>query len=136
MIERVSHLGIAVTDLEAAIRLYRDVFGLEPSHRWVAEADRMEACSFDIGGVEIELMQPLEADSPVGKFIAKRGEGIHHVAFRVDDVAAALRRAQEAGLEPIDREPREGGDGRTRIGFLHPKSTQGVLMELEEDVGD
>jgi methylmalonyl-CoA/ethylmalonyl-CoA epimerase len=134
VIERVSHLGIAVRDLEAAIRLYRDVFGLEPVHRWTAEADRMEACSFNVGGVEIELMQPLEAESPVGKFIARRGEGIHHVAFKVDDVEAALRRAQEAGLEPIDKESREGGDGRTRIGFLHPKSTQGVLMELEQDV--
>ena len=134
MIERLSHLGIAVNDLEAAIRFYRDVLGLEPVHRWVAERDRMEACSFRVGDVEIELMQALEPDSPVGKFVAKRGEGIHHVAFKVDDAGAALRRVQEAGLETVDQEPRTGGDGRTRIGFLHPRSTGGVLMELEEDV--
>ena len=134
MIRKLSHLGIAVSDLEAAIRLYRDVLGLEPAHRWVAEADRMEACSFHVGDVEIELMQPLEPDSPVGKYIAKRGEGVHHVAFKVDDVAGALDRALAGGLETVDKAPRPGGDGKTLIGFLHPKSTGGVLMELEEDV--
>lgn len=134
MLRRISHLGIAVNNLEAAIRLYRDVFGLEPAHRWVAEKDRMEACSFSVDGIEIELMQPLEPDSPVGRFIARRGEGIHHVAFKVEDVAEALHRAQGSGLETVDQEPRPGGDGRTLIAFLHPKSTGGVLMELEEDV--
>lgn len=134
MIRKLSHLGIAVNDLDAAIRLYRDVLGLEPAHRWVAEADRMEACSFQVGDVEIELMQPLEPDSPVGKYIAKRGEGLHHIAFKVDDVAGALDRAQDEGLRTVDVEPRPGGDGKTLIGFLHPKSTGGVLMELEQDV--
>jgi methylmalonyl-CoA epimerase len=134
MLRRISHLGLAVRDLEAAVRLYREVFGLEVAHRWTAEVDRMEAASFRIGDLEIELMQPLEEDSPVGRFIARRGEGIHHVAYRVDDVAEALERARAAGLETIDREPRQGGDGRTRIGFLHPRSTFGVLTELEEDV--
>ncbi len=134
MIRRISHMGIAVKDLEAAIRLYRDVLGLQPVHRWVAEQDRMEACSFRVGDVEIELMQPLADDSPVGRFIARRGEGIHHVAFEVDDVADALGRAQAAGLETVDQAPRAGGDGRTLIGFLHPRSTSGVLMELEQDV--
>ena len=135
MIRKLSHLGIAVNDLEAAIRLYRDVFGLEPEHRWVARADRMKAAAFRVGDLEIELMQPLEEDSPVGKFIAKRGEGIHHIAYKVDDVADALHRARAAGLETIDQEPREGGDGHTKVGFLHPRSTMGVLTELEEDVG-
>ncbi len=133
MVERISHLGIAVKDLDAAIRLYRDVLGLEPVHRWVAEQDRMEACEFDVGGVHIELMQPLEEDSPVGRFIARRGEGIHHLSFKVPDVAAALSQAEAAGLELVDHEPRGGGGGRTRVAFLHPKSTGGVLMELEED---
>ena len=135
MIKRISHLGIAVKDLDTAVRLYRDVLGMEPVHRWVAEADRMEAASFLLpGGVELELMQPLEDDSPVGKFIAKRGEGIHHVAFKVDDVGAALQRVQADGLETIDKAPRLGGGGKTLVGFLHPKSTGGVLMELEQDV--
>lgn len=135
MLKRISHLGLAVRDLDAAIRLYQDVFGLEITHRWVAQADRMEAAAFRVGDVEIELMQPLGDDSPVGRFIAKRGEGIHHIAYQVDDVTGALRRAVANGIETIDNEPRSGGDGRTLIGFLHPKSTFGALTELEEDVG-
>lgn len=134
MLRRISHLGLAVKDLDAAVRLYEGVFGLQVAHRWTAADDRMEAASFRIGDLEIELMQPLEDDSPVGRFIARSGEGIHHIAYRVDDVADALGRAQAAGVETIDREPRRGGDGRTRIGFLHPRSTFGVLTELEEDV--
>jgi len=134
MLRRISHLGLAVKDLDAAIRLYEQVFGLKIAHRWVAEADRMEAASFHVGELEIELMQPLEDDSPVGKFIARRGEGIHHVAYKVDDVGEALRLADEAGVETIDHEPRPGGDGRTLIGFLHPRGTFGVLTELEQDV--
>jgi methylmalonyl-CoA/ethylmalonyl-CoA epimerase len=133
MLRQISHLGLAVKDLDAAIRLYEGVFGLKVEHRWVAEADRMEAASFRVGAVEIELMQPLEEDSPVGRFITRRGEGIHHIAFKVDDVAEALTRARESGIDTIDEEPRGGGDGRTRIGFLHPRSTFGVLTELEED---
>jgi methylmalonyl-CoA epimerase len=134
MIGGISHLGLAVRDLDEAIRLYRDVFGLELTHRWVAEADGMKAASFRAGDVEIELMQPLEQDSPVGRFLARRGEGVHHVAYRVDDVDAALRGAREAGLDAVDDKPRPGGDGRTLVAFLHPKSTHGVLTELEQDV--
>jgi methylmalonyl-CoA/ethylmalonyl-CoA epimerase len=133
MLRRVSHLGLAVRDLEAAIALYRDVFGLELERRWVAEADRMEAASFRVGDVHLELMQPLDEDSPVGKFIARRGEGIHHVAYEVDDVAGALRAAEAAGMETIDRAPRSGGGGRTLVGFLHPRAAHGVLTELEQD---
>jgi methylmalonyl-CoA/ethylmalonyl-CoA epimerase len=134
MLRRISHLGLAVKDLDSAIRLYEGVFGLKVEHRWVAEADRMEAASFKVGALEIELMQPLEEDSPIGRFIARRGEGIHHVAYKVDDVAEALARARESGIETIDDRPRPGGDGHTSIGFLHPRSTFGVLTELEEDV--
>ena len=128
-------MGFAVKDLDAAVKLYHEVFGLRPRHRWHATDDRMEAASFQVGDVEIELMQPTADDSPIAKFIAKRGEGIHHVAYKVDDVADALHKAAAAGVETIDKQPRRGGDGRTRVGFLHPKSTMGVLTELEEDVG-
>jgi methylmalonyl-CoA/ethylmalonyl-CoA epimerase len=134
MLRQISHLGLAVKDLDAAIRLYEGVFGLKVEHRWVAEADRMEAASFRVGVIEIELMQPLQDDSPIGRFITRRGEGIHHIAYKVDDVAEALARARESGIETIDEKPRTGGDGRTNIGFLHPRSTFGVLTELEEDV--
>jgi methylmalonyl-CoA epimerase len=133
MLERVSHLGLAVKDLDAAIRLYEQVFGLRVAHRWVAEVDRMEAATFRVGDLEIELMQPLEEDSPIGRFIARRGEGVHHIAYRVQDVAEALERARKAGVTTIDEVPRAGGDGRTRIGFLHPRSTFGVLTELEQE---
>jgi methylmalonyl-CoA/ethylmalonyl-CoA epimerase len=134
MLRQISHLGLAVKDLDAAVRLYEGVFGLEVEHRWVAEADQMEAASFRVGDIEIELMQPLTPDSPVGRFIARRGEGIHHVAYKVDDVAEALARARSSGIETIDERPRVGGGGSTRIGFLHPRGTFGVLTELEEDV--
>lgn len=134
MLRRISHLGLAVKDLNAAIKLYEDVFGLEITHRWVADTDQMEAASFQIGDVEIELMQPLSPDSPVGRFLAQRGEGIHHIAYGVDDVQEALQRAEAAGLETIDKVPRSGSDGHTMIGFIHPKSTFGVLSELEQDV--
>ena len=134
MLRRISHLGLAVKDLDAAVRLYEGVFGLEAERRWVAEADQMRAASFRVGEVEIELMEPLAPDSPVGRFIARRGEGIHHVAYEVDNVAEALESVRSAGIETIDDRPREGGGGSTRIGFLHPRGTFGVLTELEEDV--
>ena len=133
MVKRISHLGLAVKDLDAAIQLYEQVFGLQIAHRWVAQVDRMEAATFQVGELEIELMQPLEEDSPIGRFIARRGEGIHHIAYRVEDVAEALNRARDAGVATIDEAPRAGGDGRTRIGFLHPRSTFGVLTELEQE---
>jgi methylmalonyl-CoA epimerase len=134
MLRRVSHLGLAVRDLDAAIRLYEGVFGLQVAHRWIAEADGMEAAALHVGDLEIELMQPIREDSPVARFIERRGEGLHHVSYKVDDVAGALGKAQAQGLETVDREPRPGGDGRTRVAFLHPRSTFGVLTELEEDV--
>jgi len=132
-LKRISHLGFAVSDLERAIELYERAFGLQVKHRWVAREDGMKAASFKVGEVEIELMQPLAPDTPVGRFIAKRGEGLHYVAYKVDDVAEVLDAVRQAGLETIDSRPRRGGDGRTRVGFLHPKSTMGVLTELEED---
>ncbi|MBJ7601907.1 MAG: methylmalonyl-CoA epimerase [Candidatus Dormibacteraeota bacterium] len=135
MIKAISHLGLAVRDLDEAIQLYEQVFGVKVSHRWVAEQDRMEAAAFKIGEVEIELMQPLGEDSPVGRFIDKRGEGIHHIAYKVADVQKALSEARANGLETIDQVPRRGGDGKTKIGFLHPRSTHGVLTELEQDAG-
>jgi methylmalonyl-CoA epimerase len=133
-LKRISHLGFAVKDLDRAIELYERAFDIHVKHRWVARDDGMEAASFSIGEVEIELMQPLAADTPVGRFIAKRGEGLHHVAYKVDDVAEVLEAVREAGLETIDTDPRPGGDGRTQVGFLDPKSTMGVLTELEQDV--
>lgn len=134
MIKRISHLGFAVKDLERAIELYENLFGARVAHRFESAQDRMRAATIRVGDLEIELMEPTQADSPVGKFIAKRGEGIHHVCYKVEDVAGALRRADDHGIETIDKQPRVGAGGLTRVGFLHPKSTLGVLTELEEDV--
>jgi methylmalonyl-CoA epimerase len=134
MLRSLSHIGLAVRDLDAAIDLYQRVFGLELIHRWEAEADGMEAASLRVGELEIELMQPTGPDTPVGRFLERRGEGVHHMAYRVDDVASALEEARAAGLEAIDQGPRSGGDGHTLVAFLHPKSTLGVLTELEQDV--
>ncbi len=130
----ISHLGIAVGDLEAAIRLYRDVLGLEFEERWVAAEDGIEAASFRAGDVHIELMRPLGPDTPVGRFLARRGEGLHHICYRVDSVADTLINLREAGLETIDQQPRPGGGGRTLVGFVHPRSASGVLTELEQPV--
>lgn len=132
MLNGISHLGIAVRDLDAAIDRYQRAFGLSVEHRWLAEADLMQAASFRIGDVTIELMQPTSPDSPVARFLDKRGEGIHHVCFAVDDVAEALGEVRAAGLETVDEEPRPGGDGHTLVAFVHPKSLFGVLTELEQ----
>ena len=130
----VDHVGIAVRDLAAAEEEYRRAFGVEPVHRERVEDQGVEEVLFKVGSSYIQLLAATGPDTPVGKFLERRGEGIHHIAYKVDDVADALHRARAAGLETIDEKPREGGGGKTRIGFLHPRSTLGVLTELEEDV--
>jgi methylmalonyl-CoA epimerase len=129
VIRRIQHIGLAVRDLDAAIAMYEEAFGLTVEHRERSEAEGIDAAMIRVGDVGIELMQPLSEDSPVGKFIARRGEGVHHLAFAVDDVGAALEGVKAAGLEPIGSEPRPGLHG-TSVGFIHPKSAAGVLIEL------
>ena len=124
-------MGVAVDDMDAAIALYRDVFGAELVHRAVNESEGLEAAFMRAGDGEVELMRPTRDDSPVGKFVAKRGTGLHHVAYAVSDIDAALAQAREAGLQVIDETPRRGMHG-TRVAFIHPKSVGGVLTELVE----
>lgn len=131
---RLSHLGLAVRDLDAAIRLYRDVFGLEVGRRWESEGEQIRAAALHLGDVELELMEPISEDSPVGRFLARRGEGLHHLALNVSDIDRSLAVAREAGLETAGEAPRPGGTGGTEVGFLHPRGTFGVLIELEQDV--
>jgi methylmalonyl-CoA epimerase len=131
-LDRVRHIGIAVRDLEATVALYESAFGLLPSHRERIEAEGIEAVTFTVGDVEIELLWPLREDSPVGRFLAKRGEGVHHIAFGVEDVKAGLERAAAAGLNPLEGGVRPGLDG-TKVAFIHPKGLNGVLTELVED---
>ena len=128
---RLHHVGVAVTDLDASIALYESALGATLVHRQVSEGEGLEAAFMRAGEGEVELMSATREDSPVGRFIARRGPGLHHVAYAVEDIEAALARAREAGLEAIDAAPRKGMHGG-RIAFLHPKSVGGVLTELVE----
>ena len=124
-------MGVAVDDLEAAIELYTAVFGAELTHRASSEKDGLAAAFLRAGDAEVELLTPLREDTPVGKFLAKRGPGLHHIAVAVGDIDQAIAEARAKGLEMIDQEPRIGLHG-TRIAFVHPKSVGGVLTELVE----
>jgi methylmalonyl-CoA/ethylmalonyl-CoA epimerase len=131
MLSRIYHLGYAVEDIEAASRFYRESFGVETTQPEVVEEQATVAATFRVGESMIELVQPTRPDSPVGRFLAKRGEGFHHVAYEVDDLEDALRRLKESGVELIDERPRSGAGG-TRVAFVHPGSAFGVLTELVE----
>jgi methylmalonyl-CoA epimerase len=128
---KIHHVGVAVDDLDAAIQLYISVFGAELTHRASNEKDGLEAAFLRAGDAEVELLKPLREDTPVGKFLAKRGPGLHHIAVAVPDIDQAMADARAAGLELIDAEPRMGMHG-TRIAFVHPKSVGGVLTEFVE----
>jgi methylmalonyl-CoA/ethylmalonyl-CoA epimerase len=128
---RIHHVGVAVTNLDESIRLYTSALGAELVHRATNEKEGLEAAFLRVGDGEIELMAALRDDSPVGKFMARRGPGLHHVAYGVADIDRSLAEAREAGLELIDSVPRIGMHG-TRIAFVHPKSLEGVLTEFVE----
>ena len=127
----LDHVGIAVFDLDAAIDAYRSRYGVEPLHRDRVEAQGVEEAMIPVGGSFVQLLQPLTADSPVGRFLAKRGEGLHHVAYAVPDITAALSHLEAEGARLIDREPRPGGRG-AKIAFVHPADLAGTLIELVE----
>jgi methylmalonyl-CoA epimerase len=125
----IDHVGIAVDDLEAAVERYRRTLGVEPSHRERVEEQGVEEVLFAVGTSFIQLVGSLGPDTPVGIFLAKRGPGMHHLAYRVEDVAASLSRLRDEGITPIDEVPRRGSRG-TLIAFVHPKDMEGVLVEL------
>jgi methylmalonyl-CoA epimerase len=131
MFELIDHVGVAVSDLERATALYEGTFGMPAVHRETVESQGVEAVLLDVGDGHVELLRPLGPETVVGRFIAKRGEGIHHVAYRVHDIDATLAGLQDAGIELIDAEARIG-IRRSRVAFLHPSSTGGVLTELVE----
>lgn len=126
---RIAHVGIAVPDLDAAAAFYRDVLGLTPHP--VEQADGADILSFPLGDANVELLAPHAAESPIARFLERRGPGIHHICFRVADLDAALARCREAGYQLIDESPRRGAGG-CRIAFVHPRSTTGTLIELTE----
>jgi methylmalonyl-CoA epimerase len=129
MLRTIDHVGIAVLDLDAALERYRSMFGVEPAHRERVADQGVEEVLFDLGGSSIQLLGALGPDTPVGRFLERRGPGLHHVGYRVDDVADALERLRGEGARLIDETPRRGSRGTT-IAFVHPASLEGVLVEL------
>ncbi len=129
MIEKIDHIGIAVSDLEEALKLYRDTLGLKVEH--VEEFEGMKIAFVPIGDTEFELLQPTDPEGALAKFIEKRGVGVQHIALRVNDVEKSLEELKAKGLRVIDEKPRPGAGG-ARIAFFHPKSTMGVLLEICE----
>lgn len=127
----IDHVGVAVDDLESALALYQGTFGMPVAHRETVSEQGVEAVLLDVGDGHVELLRPLGERTAVGKFLARRGPGLHHVAYRVDDIDAALARLRELEIELIDSEPR-AGIRRSRVAFLHPRSTGGVLTEIVE----
>ncbi len=134
MFGRIDHIGVAVEEIDAAIELYRDGFGMELAHRETVESQGVEAVLLDVGDGHVELLAPLGPDTPVGKYMAKNGAGLHHVAYSVEDIDSALEKIAAAGIQLIDSEPRVGIRD-SRVAFLHPRSTGGVLTEIVEPAG-
>ena len=126
---RIAHIGIAVSALDEILPFYRDVLGMPEVP--LDDADGARIAGLEAGESLVELLEPARADSPIGKFVARRGAGIHHVCFAVDDLEATLARCRAAGIRLIDEVPRLGAEGK-RIAFLHPSATAGVLVELSE----
>jgi methylmalonyl-CoA epimerase len=131
MFARIDHVGVAVEDLDAAIALYAQTYAMELVHRETVTEQGVEAVLLDVGENHVELLAPLGPDTPVGKFLAKNGPGLHHVAYQTDDIEATLASLREAGLRLIDETPRIGIRG-SRVAFLHPKASGGVLTEIVE----
>jgi len=129
--DRIDHVGVAVAELEPALALYRDRFELAAAHREVVAEQGVEAVLLDTGENHVELLAPLRADTPVGRFLQRNGPGLHHVAYQVTDIDATLDALRQAGLQLIDERARTGIRG-SRVAFLHPRSTAGVLTEIVE----
>lgn len=128
---RIDHIGVAVEDIDAAVELYSGAFQMREQHRETVEEQGVEAVLLEVGDGHVELIRPLSPDTGVGKFIAKNGPGLHHVAYATDDIESTLGAVRDAGLKLIDEKPRTG-IRNSRVAFLHPRSTGGVLTELVE----
>jgi methylmalonyl-CoA/ethylmalonyl-CoA epimerase len=128
----IDHVGIVVSDLEAAVSFYAEAFGAEVVHREIVESDGVEEVLLAVGDGYVQLLVPTDPSSPTARFLERRGQGIHHVGYRVADCAAALERARAGGAVPIDEAPRPGSRGTT-VAFLHPKAAFGTLIELVEE---
>ena len=132
MLTEIDHVAIAVNVLEAGIAYYRDTYGAEVEHREVVERDGVEEALIKVAESYVQLLTPIRDDSTVAKFLATKGEGIHHIGYRTDDVAAVLQRVKDQGYRVIDEEPRPGSRGTT-VAFIHPKTAFGTLIELVQE---
>lgn len=132
MFIEIDHVAIAVNDLEAAIKYYANVFGAEVDHREVVESDGVEEALLKVAESYVQLLTPTRDDSPVAKYLANKGEGLHHIGYRVTDCAAALQAVKDAGGRVIDDAPRPGSRGTT-VAFVHPKAIFGTLIELVQE---
>jgi methylmalonyl-CoA/ethylmalonyl-CoA epimerase len=133
MIKKLLHIGVAVRELDTSIELFSKLFGIgDPVKESVAD-QKVNVAFFHVGNVSVELTEATSPDSAIAKFIDKRGEGVHHLSFEVDDIDQELRRLKDAGFQLVDDRPRPGADG-CRVAFLHPKSTNGILIELSQKV--
>ena len=129
MLSAVDHVGVAVEDIDAALAIYRDALGMPLVHRETVQEQGVDAALLDVGDGHVELLQPLGPDTAVGKFLAKRGPGLHHVAYRVESVEDTLQTLRDAGVRLIDERPRTGIRG-SQVAFVHPSSAGGVLTEI------
>lgn len=134
MVTKVDHIGVAVENLEESVKFYEEILGLKLHGIETVEEQKVKVAFLPIGDTEIELLEATTPDSPIAKFIEKKGQGVQHVAFRVDDIEKALEEMRRLGIKLIDEKPRYGAGG-ARIAFLHPKSTNGLLVELCERKG-
>jgi methylmalonyl-CoA epimerase len=132
LLTEIDHVAIAVHDLDAAIEYYQQAFGVTVHHREIVDSDGVEEALLKVADSYIQLTAATRDDSPIAKFLDKRGEGLHHVGYRVDDVAAALQAMVAAGARPIDERPRPGSRGTT-VAFVHPKGSFGTLIELVQE---
>jgi methylmalonyl-CoA/ethylmalonyl-CoA epimerase len=131
MLSRIDHIGVATDDLDGAIALYEGTLGMPVAHRETVESQGVEAVLLDVGEGHVELLRPLGPDTPIGRYLERKGPGLHHVAYAVDDIEGVLGKLKESGIELIDSEPRIG-IRRSRVAFVHPRSTDGVLTEIVE----
>lgn len=129
MIKKIDHIGIAVSNLEESLKLYREILGLDLQGTEVVEEQKVKVAFLPIGDTEFELLESTDSSGPIAKYIEKKGQGVQHIALEVEDIEKAIEEMKEKGLRVIDEKPRYGAGG-SKIAFLHPKSTNGVLIEL------
>ncbi len=134
-LEKIDHVGIAVESLEQSIKIYSDLFGKKPDDICVLESEKVKIAFFEVGASSVELLQPTSEDSPIAKFIAKKGPGIHHICYRVKDLESSMKDLVSKGYRCIDDTPRNGAHN-TKVCFFHPKDLGGVLVELSQKIID